>query len=66
MGGPYVTKLSSRVLDEFDFIDGILLENQKLFFRVHQPLTFYENPFIGIRGIHSRKNTFVEGILLMT
>jgi radical SAM superfamily enzyme YgiQ (UPF0313 family) len=55
MGGPFVTKLSKRVLEEFDFLDAVFVGESETSFATFLTKSISEgDPFRGIRGVHTR------------
>lgn len=64
-GGPFVTKLSTRVLEAFEFVDAVFVGESEVAFRNFlEQLKLKSKPFFGIPGIHSRTSPFVTGSII--
>jgi len=62
LGGPFVTKLSARILEVFEFVDGVFTGEGEVSFRdfISRPFIKAE-PFLGLGGVKNRRHPFVGG-----
>lgn len=64
-GGPFVTKLSAKVLEAFEFVDAVFVGESEITFRNFlKQRQLKSKPFFGIPGIHSRVSPFVSGSII--
>jgi anaerobic magnesium-protoporphyrin IX monomethyl ester cyclase len=55
-GGPYVTKLSSEILEAYPFIDAVFVGESDVSFRKFLTnLMIRKQPFFGVMGVHTRE-----------
>ncbi|HGF5134597.1 B12-binding domain-containing radical SAM protein [Vibrio parahaemolyticus] len=61
IGGPYVTKLSEQILDEYSFIDACFIgEAEKSFLSFIDRPNISSNPFDGVVGVVSRGKKYIN------